>query len=66
MSVYDEDRCANLRWKGLYMYSPGAPPPEIESDHVYWCHKTLICLGPDGKGVDDYECCETRTCYKPL
>lgn len=35
-------------------------------DRTFWCHKTQNCLGPDGKVADEYECNETRGCYKPL
>jgi hypothetical protein len=63
-ALYDEDRCYNLRWKGLYVHTPGVSEEQSE-DHIYWCHLTQQCLGPDGKAVDDYECNEARKCYRP-
>jgi hypothetical protein len=63
----DDDRCDFLRWKGLFIEAPWDTSilPHT-SDRAFWCLKTQNCLGPDGKTVDDYECNETRNCYKPL
>jgi hypothetical protein len=36
------------------------------NDRAFWCHRTQNCLGPDSKLVDEYECNETRKCYKAL
>jgi hypothetical protein len=36
------------------------------TDHIYWCHTTQSCLGPDGQGVDKYECHDGRKCYRAL
>jgi hypothetical protein len=63
--TYEEDRCSNLRWKGLFLHTPDVSE-EQNQDHIYWCHSTQGCLGPDGKAVDDYECNESRGCYKQL
>ncbi len=60
-----DDRCENLRWKGLFVES-AATPGIPQSDHVYWCLKTQINLGPDGNLVDQYECNPARACYKGL
>ncbi len=60
------DRCENLRWKGMYVDAMWDPSVPHSNDRAYWCQKTQICMGPDGKIVDEYECNETRTCYKPL
>jgi len=62
----DHDRCNNLRWKGLYIDTQQDPSVPHSGDRLFWCHKTQTCLGPDGKIADDYECNETRSCYKPL
>ena len=59
----DDDRCQNLRWKGLYIASEVDPNVGHSNDRLFWCHKTANCLGPDNKLVDDYECNETRNCY---
>jgi hypothetical protein len=60
-----DDRCENLRWKGLFI--DAAPNPDIpEGEPAYWCLTTQICLGPDSKLVDHYECNPARKCYKPL
>ena len=60
----DEDRCSNLAWKGMYVLSESEIPHS--NDGLYWCHSTQQCVGPDGKGVDHYECNEMRKCYKAL
>jgi hypothetical protein len=61
-----DDRCENLRWKGLYIEAEWDPTIQHGNDGAFWCHRTQIPIGPDGKVVDEYECCETRSCYKPL
>ncbi len=63
----DDDRCQSLRWKGLFIQSEWDTSELPHSgDRLFWCHQTQQCLGPDGKVADDYECNETRPCYKPL
>lgn len=62
----DDDRCANLRWKGMYIEAEWTPGVPHGNDRAFWCVKTQICLGPDGKICDDYECNETRRCYEAL
>jgi hypothetical protein len=62
----DEDRCDNLRWKGMFIDAPWDPSVPHSNDRLFWCHKTQNCIGPDGKIADDYECNETRPCYQPL
>ena len=62
----DDDRCDNLRWKGLYIDAEWDESIPHSGDRLFWCHKTQQCLGPDGKLVDDYECNPARNCYKPF
>jgi hypothetical protein len=62
----DDDRCDSLRWKGLFIEAEWDPTIPQSGDRLFWCHKTQNCLGPDGKIADEYECNETRGCYKPL
>jgi hypothetical protein len=62
----DTDRCQNLRWKGMYVLSEVDPLVGHSNDGLFWCHNTSNCIGPDGKIVDDYECNETRECYRAL
>jgi hypothetical protein len=62
----DTDRCQNLRWKGMYVLSEVDPLVGHSNDGLFWCHTTSNCVGPDGKVVDDYECNETRECYRAL
>jgi hypothetical protein len=62
----DDDRCDNLRWKGLYIDAEWDDSIPHSGDRLFWCHKTQQCLGPDGKLVDDYECNPARNCYKPF
>jgi hypothetical protein len=62
--VVGSDRCGNLRWKGLYI----DPEQETsgEGEHIFWCLKTQLGLGPDGKFVDKYDCNSARNCYQAL
>lgn len=62
----DDDRCHNLCWKGMYIEAEWDPTVPHGNDRLFWCHRTMQPVGPDGKLVDDYECNETRNCYKPL
>jgi hypothetical protein len=62
----DDDRCAFLHWKGMYVQVEWDPSQPHSGDRLFWCHHTQTCLGPDGKVADDYECNETRGCYKAL
>lgn len=62
----DEDRCDNLRWKGMFIDAMWDPKVPHGNDRAFWCHLTQNCLGPDSKVADEYECNETRKCYKPL
>ncbi len=57
-------RCEKLRWKGMFTDSP--PHPDIQpcNDRAFWCQRTLICIGPDGKAVDDLGCGPGRSCYE--
>lgn len=60
------DRCANLRWKGLYVEAEWDPSVPHGNDRSFWCDQTQICIGPDAGLVDEYECNETRKCYREL
>ena len=60
------DRCQDLRWKGMYISADADPTQSKSGDRLFWCHRTHNCMGPDGKLVDDYECNETRHCYSEL
>ncbi|MBX5497119.1 MAG: hypothetical protein IRZ15_17415 [Bryobacteraceae bacterium] len=66
LSRIGNDRCERLRWKGMYIDAIWDPTVAHSNDRAFWCHQTQICVGPDGKVVDEYECNETRPCYKPL
>jgi hypothetical protein len=59
-----EERCENLRWKGLLVDSDAALASG--EGHIFWCMKTQLGLGPDGKVVDNQECNPSRPCYKAL
>jgi len=60
------ERCANLRWKGMFIEAEWDPTVPRSNDRLFWCQHTHICLGPDGKLVDDYECNAARNCYQAL
>ena len=60
------NRCSNLRWKSMYHEAEGGPADDVTNDTSLWCLQTFTCLGPDGKGVDEFECAPSRKCYDPL
>ena len=62
----DMNRCAYLRWKGLYIESEALPENDFSQDSAIWCHHTYKCVGPDGKVVDEFECTPARDCYVQL
>lgn len=62
----DDDRCLHLSWKGMFIPAEWDPTVPHGNDRLFWCAKTQTCAGPDGKGVDEYECHDGRPCYKPL
>ncbi|MBI1896033.1 MAG: hypothetical protein HYS04_05775 [Acidobacteria bacterium] len=62
----DDDRCVHLRWKGMFIDTVWDPTVPHSNDRAYWCQHTQNCLGPDNQLVDEYECHDGRTCYKPL
>ena len=60
------NRCAHLRWKGLYIDAPVDPEHNHSNDSAMWCQHTYTCLGPDNKVVDEFECSPARECYEKL
>jgi len=60
------NRCANLRWKGLYINAECDPENHYSYDTALWCRHTDKCVGPDGKLVDEFECSPARDCYEQL
>jgi hypothetical protein len=64
LNMIDTERCARLRWKGLYVGDALDSDVPGSDDQLFWCNRTQTCLGPDGKAVDKYECDETRACYE--
>ena len=60
------NRCAQLRWKGMYIDAPFDPETNSSNDSAMWCQHTYKCVGPDGKVVDDFECSPARECYERL
>ncbi len=54
-------RCEFLCWKEL-LIDPAAEP---SADQSFWCQKTQICLGPDGRLVEEAACNPSRGCYQP-
>lgn len=66
LTVVDPDRCQYLRWKGLLFDAPWDATVQHGHDRSFWCQKTQIVLGPDGRIVDEYECNPFRRCYEEL
>jgi hypothetical protein len=60
------DRCARLRWKGLYIEAQWDPTVQHGNDRIFWCTHTYNCLGPDSNVADENECSPARACYEPL
>jgi hypothetical protein len=62
------NRCAYLRWKGLYVDAEVVDETQEDYSHdtALWCQHTYKCLGPDGQVVDEFECSPARTCYVQL
>jgi hypothetical protein len=60
------NRCANLRWKGLYIQAEVDPESSYSNDSAMWCQHTFKCIGPDGQVVDEFECSPARECYVQL
>lgn len=65
-NIIAEERCQNLRWKGLFIDEFSDQAIQQGDERIFWCVKTQLNLGPDGKLVDGYECSACRSCYKPL
>ncbi len=65
-NIIREERCENLRWKGLFIDEYSDPSIQQGDERIFWCLKTQLNLGPDGKLVDSYECSAGRGCYKAL
>lgn len=65
-NVMREERCEHLRWKGLYIDETNDSAVQRGDERIFWCLKTQLGLGPDGKLVDSYECSPGRTCYRAL
>ena len=63
-----QERCGNLRWKGMFIdIDGGAPTPESQSsEHVCWCVLTQGPLGPDGQVADEDICNPFRSCYRVI
>ncbi|MBX3278589.1 MAG: hypothetical protein KF868_11360 [Acidobacteria bacterium] len=48
--------CANLRWKGMFIWAERDATVGPTSDGFFWCQHTQNCLGPDGKLVEPTHC----------
>lgn len=66
LNVIDHNRCANLRWKGMFIDAEWDPTVQRGNDRLFWCVHTQNCLGPDGKLAADDECSKDRGCYEAL
>lgn len=61
-----QDRCQDLRWKGMFIDALWDPTIQHSNDGALWCQHTCNCLGPDGQAVGEYECNPARGCYRAL
>jgi len=66
LAIIGNNRCAHLRWKGLYIEAAYDPQFDVSTDYSMWCQHTYKCVGPDGKVVDHTECNASRECFEKL
>ena len=66
MDTPGADRCARLRWKGLYVEIVPDSAALGAGDRLFWCNRTQTCLGPDGNAVEEGGCTNARSCYEKL
>jgi hypothetical protein len=66
LNTNGKNRCARLRFKGLFVETVPDPTVPPGNDRLFWCNRTQTCLGPDGRTVDDLECTHLRPCYERL
>jgi hypothetical protein len=66
LAVIGNNRCAHLRWKGLYVDVVHVPEFDVSTDYSLWCNHTHKCVGPDGQLCDHIECTPERECYEQL
>jgi hypothetical protein len=60
------ERCALLRWKGMFVAAQWDETVPHGGDGLFWCQTTQNCLGPDGTLVDRDECHPGRPCFRAL
>ncbi len=66
LTQIDDNRCAHLRWKGMFIDAEWDPTVQHSNDRAFWCQHTLNGLGPDGKVVDHDDCQPGRECFQAL
>ena len=59
-------RCANLRWKSLFLDAEPDPTVPCVEEPICWCVRTQNCLGPDGQVADQSACNTNRSCYEQV
>jgi hypothetical protein len=59
-----QERCARLRWKGMFLDVERDPAIPNTSDGFFWCSLTMNCLGPDGRLAHERACRGGRGCYE--
>lgn len=64
--IIGNNRCVNLRWKGLYVEAECDPENDVSHDTALWCQHTYKCVGPDGGAVEPTECAPGRQCFEKL
>ena len=60
------NRCEKLRWKGMFIEADRDENAAPGIHGPFWCQHTYKPIGPDGKEVDEFECCAARSCYVQL
>jgi hypothetical protein len=58
------DLCPSLRWKGQFILSEHDPTVPSSNEGLFWCIRTQVCIGPDGKLAEPGNCSSPkRKCH---
>lgn len=56
--------CANLRWKGMFIWADKDETVPPSNTGSFWCLHTQNCIGPDGRLAEPGECDKAgRKCH---
>lgn len=56
--------CANLRWKGMFIWAEKDDTVPASNTGSFWCLHTQTCIGPDGRLAEPGDCDKgNRKCH---